>query len=141
MRREVKRFSIVRWVDDNDRIDMIPISWSFNACNKNKHLIWELSGYFPIFWFTKLIRKTLVQYRICKKSLKIPKEKGQTTIYKTLPYDHDGPHWHFIFTSALLLWDWKNTDSLFWHLGQGWSSVRGSVGSAITSPIIWVNSL
>lgn len=44
-------------------------------------------------------------------------------------------------TSARLVCDWKNTDSLWLHFGHGWSSVRGSVGSATTSPMIWVSSL
>lgn len=44
-------------------------------------------------------------------------------------------------TSALTDWDWKNTASLWLHFGQGWSSVRGRVGSWMTSAMIWVMAL
>lgn len=44
-------------------------------------------------------------------------------------------------TSARLVWAWKNTASLWLHLGHGWSSVLGKAGSAMTSDTIWVNSL
>ena len=50
-------------------------------------------------------------------------------------------HKILLLTSALRLCDWKNTASLYPQFGQGWSSVRGSVGSTITSPIMFVSSL
>jgi len=57
------------------------------------------------------------------------------------------PHCGFVHTkynlipsSSLVDCDWKNTASLWWHIGQEWSLVLGKVGSWATSAIIWVNS-